>query len=42
MYLNIFGRIKRFTMSALEARTLLPFAFLLMLAFLVALAWDGF
>ena len=42
MYLNIFGRIKRFTLSALEARTLLPFAFLLMLAFLVALAWDGF
>jgi len=42
MYLNIFGRVKRFTLSALEARTLLPFAFLLMLAFLVALAWDGF
>jgi len=28
--------------SAIEARTLLPFAFILMLAFLVAMAWDGF
>lgn len=42
MYLTFFKRAKKITMSALEARTLLPFAFLLMLAFLVALAWDGF
>jgi diguanylate cyclase (GGDEF)-like protein len=28
--------------SALDARKLLPFAFLLMLAFLVAMAWDSF
>ena len=28
--------------SALDARRLLPFAFLLMLAFLVAMAWDSF
>ena len=28
--------------SALDARKLLPFAFMLMLAFLVAMAWDSF
>src|SRR5579864_6001139 len=28
--------------SALDARRLLPFAFILMLAFLVAMAWDSF
>src|SRR5215472_319263 len=28
--------------SALDARKLLPFAFLLMLGFLVAMAWDSF
>lgn len=28
--------------SAIEARKLLPFAFILMLAFLVVMAWDGF
>ena len=28
--------------SALDARKLLPFAFLLMLIFLVAMAWDSF
>jgi len=28
--------------SALDARKLLPFAFVLMLAFLVAMAWDSF
>src|SRR6476619_7795377 len=42
MHLRFFKRAEQITMSALEARTLLPFAFLLMLAFLVALAWDGF
>ncbi len=42
MYLRFFKRAEQITTSALEARTLLPFAFLLMLAFLVALAWDGF
>ena len=42
MYLRIYKQAKQITTSALEARTLLPFAFLLMLAFLVALAWDGF
>src|SRR5215469_2938967 len=28
--------------SAVDARKVLPFAFVLMLAFLVAMAWDGF
>jgi diguanylate cyclase (GGDEF)-like protein len=34
--------MKRVLKSAIEARTLLPIAFILMLAFLVAMAWDGF
>lgn len=36
------GRMKRLFKSALDARKLLPFAFIVMLAFLVALAWSGF
>jgi diguanylate cyclase (GGDEF)-like protein len=33
---------KNILKSALDARKLLPFAFILMLAFLVAMAWDSF
>jgi diguanylate cyclase (GGDEF)-like protein len=33
---------KNVLQSALDARKLLPFAFILMLAFLVAMAWDSF
>src|SRR5436309_12835082 len=33
---------KNVLQSALDARRLLPFAFILMLAFLVAMAWDSF
>jgi len=36
------ARIRTALIGVLDARTLLPFAFLLMLAFLVAMAWDGY
>jgi diguanylate cyclase (GGDEF)-like protein len=36
------ARIKTALIGVLDARTLLPFAFMLMLAFLVAMAWDGY
>ena len=36
------GSSKNVLKSALDARKLLPFAFILMLAFLVAMAWDSF
>lgn len=36
------AQMRKVLKSAIEARTLLPFAFILMLAFLVAMAWDGF
>jgi diguanylate cyclase (GGDEF)-like protein len=36
------GHMKSVLTSAIDARKLLPFAFILMLAFLVALAWSGF
>ncbi len=36
------SHMKKVLTSALDARKLLPFAFILMLAFLVALAWGGF
>jgi diguanylate cyclase (GGDEF)-like protein len=37
-----FGQMKKVLTSAIDARKLLPFAFILMLGFLVALAWSGF
>ncbi len=40
LYLKSSG--KNVLRSALDARKLLPFAFMLMLAFLVAMAWDSF
>lgn len=36
------ARIKAALIRVLDARTLLPVAFMLMLAFLVAMAWDGY
>jgi diguanylate cyclase (GGDEF)-like protein len=35
-------QMRKLLKSAIEARTLLPFAFFLMLAFLGVMAWDGF
>ncbi|HEX7286034.1 MAG TPA: diguanylate cyclase [Candidatus Angelobacter sp.] len=37
-----FGHMKSVLTSAIDARKLLPFAFILMLAFLVVMAWDGY
>jgi len=42
MRVHFKGSGKNVLKSALEARRLLPFAFILMLAFLVAMAWDSF
>jgi diguanylate cyclase (GGDEF)-like protein len=36
------SRLKNLFIGVLDARKLLPFAFLLMLGFLVAMAWDGY
>ena len=35
-------RLKTFFIGVLDARKLLPFAFFLMLVFLIAMAWDGY
>src|SRR5712671_875992 len=42
MRVHFKGSGKNVLKSALDARRLLPFAFILMLAFLVAMAWDSF
>lgn len=42
MFLTSLRHLRHVLRSAIEARKLLPFAFILMLAFLVVLAWEGF
>jgi diguanylate cyclase (GGDEF)-like protein len=42
MKLKAIAHLRGVLRSAIEARKLLPFAFILMLAFLVVMAWEGF